>query len=430
MLVHICCSVDSHYFLSELQKEFPGEKFTGFFYNPNIHPKSEHDLRLNDVRRSCEMLGIRLIEGKYDDASWCEGVRGLENEPEKGDRCVRCFDIRLEESAKIALGLGEQRFTTTLLSSPMKEQEVLYEQGDKIAQIHGLDFIKINVRGNGGVQRQNELAKKDNLYRQNYCGCKYALAKQRKKQERFSLESISEIGRRALPGSIEQRQETFDKRNELERNGRDYILTQRKMRIYRLLWGKISYNDAVIPSYILAHSDSRSARIGAIIWIKTNVKIPNKRANLPINQPAYLATSSPTHSPAHLQSFGDTSVLDSRLESKKVEESKKAKKLEKVEKSDSDTLHIHLGFGKKDDALFICMKDFNKLAGSAYKSVLDMLYHPPRYEAELDIRACICGSETTNPIIIIDKPTEQNLKVEIKSLFQEEKVFCITEAVR
>ncbi|OBV28371.1 hypothetical protein BKN38_06140 [Helicobacter sp. CLO-3] len=428
MLVHICCSVDSHYFLSELQKEFPGEKFTGFFYNPNIHPKSEHDLRLSDVRRSCEMLGISLIEGKYDDTSWCEGVRGLENEPEKGDRCVRCFDIRLEESAKIALELGEQRFTTTLLSSPMKEQEVLYQQGDQIAQMHGLDFIKINVRSNGGVQRQNELAKKDNLYRQNYCGCKYALTKQREKQERFSLESISEIGRRALPGSIEERQETFDKRNHLERNGRDYILTQRKMRIYRLLWGKISYNDAVIPSYILAHSDSRSARVGAIVWIKTSVKIPNNaRANL-LNPPAYLPTNSPTyssaHSPAHLQGFRDTNALDSGLESKKVEKS------EKVEKSDSDALHIHLGFGKKDDALFICMKDFNKLACSAYKRALDMLYHPPRYEVELDIRACICGSETTNPIIIIDKPTEQNLKVEIKSLFQEEKVFCITEAAR
>ena len=175
MLVHICCSVDSHYFLSELQKVYPKESFVGFFYNPNIHPKAEHDLRLSDVRRSCKILKIPLIEGDYEPENWFYSVRGREDEPEKGARCNICFDVRLEKSAQIAKLLGERTFTTTLLSSPMKEQETLYQQGDAIAQRNGLDFIKINVRKNGGVQKQNELAKRDNLYRQNYCGCKYSM---------------------------------------------------------------------------------------------------------------------------------------------------------------------------------------------------------------------------------------------------------------
>ena len=101
MLVHICCSVDSHYFLSELKKKYPDEDFVGFFYNPNIHPKSEYDLRLSDVQRSCDMLGIRLIEGAYNDRHWFVGVRGMENEPEKGERCLKCFDIRLDRKSVV-----------------------------------------------------------------------------------------------------------------------------------------------------------------------------------------------------------------------------------------------------------------------------------------------------------------------------------------
>ena len=266
MLVHICCSVDSHYFLSELKKAYPQESFVGFFYNPNIHPKAEHDLRLSDVRRSCDMLKIPLIEGDYELEKWLSSVKGQEDEPEKGARCSTCFDVRLEKSAQIAKDLGERTFTTTLLSSPMKEQETLYQQGDIIAQGYGLDFIKINVRKNGGVQKQNELAKRDNLYRQNYCGCQFALSKQRVKQDRLSLEMISELGGRALPGSIEERQKSFALRNTLESTGKSYILTQKKLRVWRLLQGKVSYNEKVIYSYILAHSDSRATKNTTIAW--------------------------------------------------------------------------------------------------------------------------------------------------------------------
>ncbi|HUH42189.1 MAG TPA: epoxyqueuosine reductase QueH, partial [Sulfurimonas sp.] len=131
MLVHICCSVDSHFFLEKLQLDYPDEKLTGFFYDPNIHPYSEYQLRLLDVRRSCKKLGIELLEGEYDFEAWMQAVRGLENEPEKGKRCEVCFDKRFDVSAKKALELGEKSVTTTLLVSPLKSQEQLKVSGDK-----------------------------------------------------------------------------------------------------------------------------------------------------------------------------------------------------------------------------------------------------------------------------------------------------------
>ena len=95
MLVHICCSVDSHFFLQKLQLLYPEESLVGYFYDPNIHPFSEYQLRLLDVKRSCEKLGIPLHEGEYNYKGWLEAVRGLEDEPEKGKGCSICLDNRL-----------------------------------------------------------------------------------------------------------------------------------------------------------------------------------------------------------------------------------------------------------------------------------------------------------------------------------------------
>ena len=89
MLVHICCSVDSHFFLEKLQADFPDEKLTGFFYDPNIHPYSEYRLRYLDVQRSCKKLGIDLLEGEYDFETWMDLVRGLEKMNRKKEPAAR-----------------------------------------------------------------------------------------------------------------------------------------------------------------------------------------------------------------------------------------------------------------------------------------------------------------------------------------------------
>lgn len=418
MLVHICCSVDSHYFLSELRKAYPQESFVGFFYNPNIHPKAEYDLRLSDVRRSCNMLKIPLIEGDYELESWLDSVKGQEHEPEKGARCSTCFDVRLEKSAQIAKELGERIFTTTLLSSPMKEQEILYQQGDIIAQGYGLDFVKINVRKNGGVQKQNELAKRDNLYRQNYCGCQFALSKQRAKQDRLSLEMISEIGGRALPGSIEERQKSFALRNTLESNGKTYILAQRKQRVWRLLWGKISSSTpasdshnalldrVVVNSYILAHSESKKSKANVITW-----------RDVPLRA---LADSSGVN-------LDGADFVSKAFCPKPYAESTATLYLESLSLSQNPQQHderIRLGFCSKDDSILLCLEDFNTLMHTQFANVLELVHNPVDYALELWLRNLLCGSESINPIIIVDSGHSwEKIDIEIEAIFQDEKTF-------
>ncbi len=219
MLVHICCSVDSHFFLKKLKEKFPKEKFIGFFYDPNIHPYSEYKLRLLDVKRSCRMLNIPLIEGEYDFESWLDAVRGFENEPEKGKRCEICFDKRLEISAKKAKELGERTITTTLLTSPKKSKEQLKKTGEEIAKKFGVEFVDVDFRKGGGTQEQFKMAKEDQLYHQNYCGCMFALKKQRDEQKREASELFSPISNQILPCSIEDKIDLYEKRVELERKG-------------------------------------------------------------------------------------------------------------------------------------------------------------------------------------------------------------------
>ena len=143
MLVQICCSVDSAYFLTRLRQIYPNEKIVGFFYDPNIHPYGEFCLRLNDVKRNARKLGIQIIAGEYDIDAWFEITRGLENEPEKGARCLKCFEFRLEKTFKLAKNLGEKCVTTTLLMSPKKSFDQLNLVMSELSKKFEIDFIAI-----------------------------------------------------------------------------------------------------------------------------------------------------------------------------------------------------------------------------------------------------------------------------------------------
>ncbi len=269
MLVHICCSVDSHFFLQKLQELYPNEKLIGFFYDPNIHPYSEYRLRLLDVQRSCKKLGIELIEGEYDYKSWLEAVRGLENEPEKGERCRVCFDKRLQVAAKKAKELGERRYTTTLLVSPLKSQEQLKASGERVDRELGTEFVFVDFRSFGGTQLQAKVAKEEKLYRQDYCGCLLGLSQQRAAQEVLMDEMIAPVTRQILPASIEERLELYQKRLALEEQGRDYKIIKKRFLNYRLLRGFVKVEKEVVPSYILSYShlrrDYAKARIEEVI---------------------------------------------------------------------------------------------------------------------------------------------------------------------
>ncbi len=255
MLVHICCSVDSHFFLEKLQQDFPQEKLTGFFYDPNIHPYSEYRLRYLDVKRSCKKLGMELLEGPYDFETWMDAVRGLEKEPEKGKRCEVCFDRRFEVSAQKALELGEKKMTTTLLVSPLKSQQQLKASGEAFEKAHGVEFVFVDYRSGGGTQDQSRVTKEQQLYRQDYCGCLYGISMQREQQQKLLDEMFSPINAGVLPASIEERLQMYERRIQFEEEGIEYRIVKEKFLNYRqfsctLLSGKTD----VITAHALAYS--------------------------------------------------------------------------------------------------------------------------------------------------------------------------------
>jgi len=257
VLVHICCSVDSHFFLERLKREFPDEELVAFFYDPNIHPYSEYRLRLLDVERSCKRLGIPLIEGEYDYESWLDAVRGLEREPEKGERCRVCFDRRLRVAAKKAAELGHRRYTTTLLVSPLKSQQQLRQSGAEVDAELGTEFVFVDYRSGGGTQEQSQVARRERLYRQDYCGCIYGLQMQREQQQKLADELMEPIGGAVLPGSVAERLQLYKKRLELEERGVDYRIRRTRFLNYRLLRGFVRAEGEVVPGYITAYSMPR-----------------------------------------------------------------------------------------------------------------------------------------------------------------------------
>ena len=254
MLVHICCSVDSHYFLQRLRADRPHERLIGYFYDPNIHPYSEFLMRFRDVKRSCEKLGVELICGEYEYEAWLEGAKGLENEPEKGKRCAYCFDFRVGNSAQKALELGEKSITTTLLMSPKKDFSQLKSALDKAASEYGLEAFAVDYRAGGGTNAQFELAKKDKLYHQNYCGCIFGLSKQREAQKLPLSELMSEISGRVMPGGIEERLELYERVRECEAAGAPFHLSRKYFLNYRLLRAYVKFDKAILPSYFLLYS--------------------------------------------------------------------------------------------------------------------------------------------------------------------------------
>jgi epoxyqueuosine reductase len=277
VLVHICCSVDSHYFLEKIKEEYPQESIVGYFYDPNIHPYSEYALRLLDVKFSCKKLGIELIEGPYNLENWLHAVKGLENEPEKGDRCTVCFDERLKNSALKAKELGHTRFTTTLLISPKKSQDKLEIIGNVLAKEHNLEFIFKDYRVGNGTQLQGEAVKSNALYRQNYCGCLFGLMPQREQQNKLLDEMMLPLNQQILPQSIEERYALYTQRNQLEHNNIPFLLVKTHFLNYRLLRGWVQINKHVVPSHILCYSTlNKEKTSGKVEYVHQELHYLNK----------------------------------------------------------------------------------------------------------------------------------------------------------
>ena len=173
LLLHACCAPCSSHTLTVLDKYF---RITLYFCNPNISPEEEYGFRLAELKRLVkEMgLGIPVIEEEYDPAPFYELARGLEDLPERGERCRKCIAYRLRKAGAKAGELGFDMFTTTLTISPHKDCTFINECGAQVQEECGVPYLFSDFKKHDGYKHSIELSRQYNLYRQNYCGCVYS----------------------------------------------------------------------------------------------------------------------------------------------------------------------------------------------------------------------------------------------------------------
>ena len=174
VLLHSCCAPCSGEVMERMADA--GIKFTIFFYNPNIHPAKEYELRKEENIRFANKLGVPFIDADYDAKNWFERVKGLEFEPERGERCTACFDMRFERTALYAHEHGFDTITSCLGISRWKNMEQINDCGQRaVARYPGMHYWTFNWRKQGGAARMVEIAKRERFYQQEYCGCVYSL---------------------------------------------------------------------------------------------------------------------------------------------------------------------------------------------------------------------------------------------------------------
>ncbi|MGN1194519.1 MAG: epoxyqueuosine reductase QueH [Acutalibacteraceae bacterium] len=181
LLLHACCAPCSSYCLEYLSDYF---KITVFYYNPNISPESEYVHRVAEEKRLISSLNVKnkidFIEGEFNPTDFYEAVKGLEDVKEGGERCFKCYRLRLEQTAKLAQKLGFDYFTTTLTISPLKNAEKINEIGEELSEKYGVMHLPSDFKKKDGYKRSIELSKQFLLYRQDYCGCAFSKAKRQK----------------------------------------------------------------------------------------------------------------------------------------------------------------------------------------------------------------------------------------------------------
>ena len=175
LFLHSCCAPCSSYTLEYLSNYFD---ITVYYFNPNISPKAEFDKRFTEQKRLIEELPakhpIKLVLGEYDYNDFLEIAKGYEDVPEGGERCFRCYRMRLESTAKLAKEQEFDYFCTTLSISPLKNSQKINEIGYEVAEKYGIKWLPSDFKKKEGYKRSIELSREYQLYRQNFCGCVFS----------------------------------------------------------------------------------------------------------------------------------------------------------------------------------------------------------------------------------------------------------------
>ena len=175
LLLHSCCAPCSSYVIEYLSDYFD---ISILYYNPNISPIDEYLKRKKEQIRLIKSINTKnkldIIDCDYDNDLYEEKIKGLENEPERGNRCTVCFNLRLDKTASMARELNYDFFATTLTVSPYKNSNLINEIGIKLQEKYNIKYLVSDFKKKNGYKRSIELSNKYNLYRQNFCGCKYS----------------------------------------------------------------------------------------------------------------------------------------------------------------------------------------------------------------------------------------------------------------
>lgn len=175
LLLHSCCAPCSSYVIEYLIKYFD---ITILYYNPNIEPLEEYLKRKNEeinfIKKFKTSYKINFLDCDYDNHLYHEIISGLENEPERGLRCHKCFYLRLNKTAQLAKEHAYDYFATTLTVSPYKNSTLINEIGYELSKIYNINYLPSDFKKKNGYKRSIELSREYNLYRQNYCGCIYS----------------------------------------------------------------------------------------------------------------------------------------------------------------------------------------------------------------------------------------------------------------
>ena len=185
VLLHTCCAPCSSAIIEALMRE--GITPVIYYCNPNIYPYEEYEIRKNECTRYAQALGLEIVDADYDHENWLEAVKGLENEPERGGRCMKCFKLRLLRTALYAQERGIKVITTTLASSRWKSLDQINEAGLwAVAQLEGktippddkpVIWWDRNWRKGGLQERRLQILKEYDFYNQLYCGCEFSMRK-------------------------------------------------------------------------------------------------------------------------------------------------------------------------------------------------------------------------------------------------------------
>ena len=174
VLMHSCCAPCAGDLMQRMKDS--GIEQTIFFYNPNIHPKKEYEIRKNENQRFAEKLQSPFIDADYDVQDWFKRAKGLEWEPERGVRCTKCFDMRFERTALYAAENGFKIITSSLGISRWKNMDQINDCGIRAAKNYeGISYWTYNWRQKGGGERMYQIAKREGFYKQEYCGCVYSM---------------------------------------------------------------------------------------------------------------------------------------------------------------------------------------------------------------------------------------------------------------